>query len=741
LLKWSSKQRRRVGLATQALDLSIMKSIHFVLAIALGLVCQEAAATQNGASPLPKVIGMLQQLKQKSEEDGVKQAAEFKKYTQWCHDTERTLKYEIKSEKSDIEDFDATIAKAQSDISVATAKIDEQASSLTEYESSVKAAEGIRAKEKETFAASESELTASISALERASNVLQRKMKGAAFVDVQVDKQDIKVLLNTLSTVIDAASLPLHDRKKLSALMQGTEDDAEDDGFGNLGAPSAKAYQGHSSGITDLLEDLKQKAVSQLKELRKEEANGQHNFDLMKGSLTQEIKVANGEMAEAKETKNVASQVQSQTEGDRAVSTKELNADTKALSDAITDCRITADEFDLSTKGRAEEMTAIDAGIEALGGVKNKQAGYSFLQLGQDHYDFLSILRKVASSQHSTALTQLVGRVSAVMTADSRRGDSSGDPFTKVKNMISGMVAKLEKEAGSEASHKAYCDKATADSKESKEKLAFTMAKQTAQIDKAKAKSASLKDEVARLQEELSAMTKEQGDSQQIRSEQNANYKTSKADLTDGLAGVRTALKVLRDFYSNEKPAELLLQRPTFSHSADKGAGGSVISILELVESDMQKQLSNSEVEESEAAANYKKFTQSNEVNRAIKDETVKHKMTASVTLAKVMSEYNEDLDGQQSEMDAVLAGITTIKGQCDAPAPESYEEKTARRKAEVEGLKEALKSIGDQSLLQVAPRPAAQHPDELKSIQRDLQNSFHMAGNQKVAFLSPHHV
>jgi len=707
-----------------------MKSIHFVLASALGLVCQEAAAIQDGASPLPKVIGMLQQLKQKSQEDGVQQAAEFKKYTQWCHDTERTLKYEIKSEKSDVEDFDATIAKAQSDISVAAAKIDEQASSLTEYESSVKAAEGIRAKEKETFKASESELTASISALERASNVLQRKMKGAAFVDVQVDKQDIKVLLNTLSTVIDAASLPLHDRKKLSALMQGSEDDAEDDGFGNLGAPSAKAYNSHGSGITDLLEDLKQKAVSQLKELRKEEANGQHNFDMMKGSLTQEIKVANGEMAEAKESKNVASQLQSQTEGDKAVSTKELNADTKALSDAITDCRITADEFDLSTKGRAEEMAAIDAGIEALGGVKNKQAGYSFLQLGHD--DFLSILRNVASSQHSAALTQLVGRVSAVMS----HGDSSGDPFTKVKNMISGMVSKLEKQAGSEASHKAYCDKATADSKESKEKLAFTMAKQTAQIDKAKAKSASLKDEVVRLQEELAAMTKEDGDSQQIRSEQNANYKKSKADLTDGLAGVRTALKVLRDFYSNQKPAELLLQRPTFSHSADKGAGGSVISILELVESDMQKQLSNSEVEESEAAANYKKFTQSSKVNRAIKEETVKHKKQASVTLNKVMSEYNEDLNGQQSEMDAVLEGIKTIKGQCDAPAPESYQEKTARRKAEVEGLKEALKSIGDQSLLQTA-----QHPDELKNIQKDLQNNLHMAGNQKLAFLSPHNV
>ena len=40
-----------------------------------------------------------------------------------------------------------------------------------------------------------------------------------------------------------------------------------------------------------------------------------------------------------------------------------------------------------------------------------------------------------------------------------RYGASAGeDPFAKVKQLITNMIAKLEKEAGADANQKAYCD-------------------------------------------------------------------------------------------------------------------------------------------------------------------------------------------------------------------------------------------------------------------------------------------
>jgi len=460
-----------------------------------------------------------------------------------------------------------------------------------------------------------------------------------------------------------------------------------------------------------MIEDMKQKAVGQLKQLRTEEQNRQHNFDLVKGSLKQEIKVANNAIAEAKETKNVATMLQAATETDKATSTKELIADTKTLSDAKTDCIMTADEFDLSAKGRAEEMAAVDQAIEALGGVKNKQAGYSFLQLetNHDHFEVVNVLRNLAEAQHSAVLTQLAGRVSAAMTIASRTGNEfSADPFKKVKGMVSEMIGKLEKEIGTAGAHKAYCDKAIAESNESKAKEQLVMDKQTGQLDKAKAKATSLQEDATKLEEELATLTKEQGDATRLRAEEAATFKASKADLTDGLAGVNKALKVLKAYYAQSAAA--LVQRPHFGHSSstEAGAGGSVISILEICLSDMQKELSNIEMAESEQKSAYTQLTLDNKQTKAVKAETLKAKKVASITLKKVMSEYNEDLDGMQTEMDAINAAAKTIKGQCDAPEPETYEEKVSRRTAEIAGLKDALKTLKAQAFLQVAPKQSS---------------------------------
>ena len=60
--------------------------------------------------------------------------------------------------------------------------------------------------------------------------------------------------------------------------------------------------------------------------------------------------------------------------------------------------------------------------------------------------------------------------------------------------------------------------------------------------------------------------------------------------MKDGVAGVKAALKVLRDYY-DQKEAELL-QKPNFEHKAEKGAGGSIISILEMVEASLGVELS-----------------------------------------------------------------------------------------------------------------------------------------------------
>merc|ERR1719197_38496 len=92
-----------------------------------------------------------------------------------------------------------------------------------------------------------------------------------------------------------------------------------------------------------------------------------------------------------------------------------------------------------------------------------------------------------------------------------RFGASAGeDPFVKVRGLISDMISKLEAEAGAEATEKAWCDEQIAKTEEKKADLESDIAKLTGKIEVANANSADLKSQVKALQEQLSALAKEQ---------------------------------------------------------------------------------------------------------------------------------------------------------------------------------------------------------------------------------------
>merc|ERR1719484_100311 len=107
------------------------------------------------------------------------------------------------------------------------------------------------------------------------------------------------------------------------------------------------------------------------------------------------------------------------------------------------------------------------------------------------------MVKKLARDHHSSALAQLASKISAV----TRFG--SGDPFAKIKGLIQDMIAKLEAEAESEATEKAYCDEELSKSNAKAAELTADIEALTTKIDQASARSSMLKSEVKELQAEL----------------------------------------------------------------------------------------------------------------------------------------------------------------------------------------------------------------------------------------------
>merc|ERR1719301_277237 len=97
-------------------------------------------------------------------------------------------------------------------------------------------------------------------------------------------------------------------------------------------------------------------------------------------------------------------------------------------------------------------------------------------------------------------------------------------------------------------------------------------------------------------------------------------------------------------------------------HAKAGGAGGSIIDILEVVESDFATNLAKEETEEADAASSYEKTTQENKVSKAMKEQDVKYKTAEATSLDKTISELSSDRDTTNSELSAVLEYYGKIK-------------------------------------------------------------------------------
>merc|ERR1719247_2511760 len=213
-------------------------------------------------------------------------------------------------------------------------------------------------------------------------------------------------------------------------------------------------------------------------------------------------------------------------------------------------------------------------------------------------------------------------------------------------------------------------------------------------------------EDVKTLQAELATLSKQQAEMDSIRAEEKAAFDKAKAELELGITGVQKALGVLKDYYQgsaallqNAGGFDAFMQQPAppEKHSKASGAGGSIIDILEVVESDFTKNLAAEETEEADAVATYEKATQDNKFATTMKSQDVKYKTKEYKGLDKSISDLSQEKDTTNTELSAVLDYYAKIKDRCIAK-PETYEERKARREAEITGLKEALEILENET-------------------------------------------
>merc|ERR1719395_268071 len=627
----------------------------FSLLCGTALVTSNTASGQDQTNPVAKVIEMLGDLQQKIIKEGEVAQKEYDEFAEWCEEESKNLQFEIKTGKSQAEELTATIEKAVSDIKAGEEAIEELAKKIATAEDDLKAATEIRDKEHSDFLAVEADLVDTVDALERAIGILEREMAKTGGAFLQLKKANNVVA--ALKVLVESATISPADGARLTAFIQSQQESGDSDS--EFGAPDPAVYKSKSGGIVDVLNDLLADAEGQLEDARKAESNLQNNYEMLKLELEDAMKYGGQEMDRAKKGNAACEETKAEAEGDLEVTNKALAEDIKQLADTHQECMTKATDFEAETASRGEELKVIAQAkkiiIEATGGATAQT--YSFLQVMAKsqlrtradlaNFEAVKYIQKLSKTMHSAALAQLANR----MAAAARMGAAGGeDPFAKVKGLINDMIAQLMKEAEEEASHKAYCDKEMSETKAKKEDLSEEIEKLTAKIDKWTAESKKLKEEVATLQKELADLEKSQAEMDKIRGEENAEYKTNKEEMEQGLEGIKLALKVLREYYGGGGGAQ--------------GAGGGIISMLEVIESDFTKGLEDIITTEETAAAEYEKQTQENDIAKTTKTQDVKYKTKEAKSLDTSIAEATADRGGLETELTAVLDYYESVKKQ-----------------------------------------------------------------------------
>jgi chromosome segregation ATPase len=669
-----------------------------LVVVAFAAVSAHAAAVE--ATPIEKVIEMLASLETTVIGEGDESHKVFAEFSEWCEDKSRSLGFSIKTSAGEIASLKATIAKEASDIEGFNTKIEELAAELALDTADLKAATEIRAKEQADFAAEEKELMEVIDTLKRAIAILEREMAkiGSASM-LQVKGASV---VDALKAMVQASLLSSSDVGKLTSLLQSMQKSGEDDS--DIGAPDADVYQGHADGmgrqqdggIIATLEDLLDKANTQLDGLRKAETSSLQNFQVLEQNLKDEIKNGNTDLSDAKKGLAASGSAKAEAEGDLDATSKDMASDESTKAALHANCMEKAETFEAEVKSRAEELKAL---AEAKKVLKETTSGageqsYSFLQLGSGiasgvdlaHFEAVRFVQDLAQKQNSKSLAQLAMRMSSAI----RAGQAAGaDPFAKIKSLISDMIAKLEDEAAADADHKAYCDKELSENEAKEADKIAEIEKLSTKIDQWSARSAQLKGEVAALQESLAELASSQAEMDKIRAEEKAVYDKSRPEMEKGLEGVKLALKILSEYYSKDGKA----------HVAAEGAGASIIGLLEVVESDFSKLLAEMISTEEAAVAEYEDATKENAVDKTNKEQDVKYKSQEAANRDKETAEAKTDRSGVQKELDAVQAVLKSLHAQCDETVT-PYAELKRRREMEIAGLKQALEILEGEAVL-----------------------------------------
>jgi len=627
----------------------------------------------------------------------------YEKLACWCETNDKAKTKAISDAEALLSQLSATIDKHTALSATLTQEIENLNKEIAANEKALATATAIREKQAAEFTAEEKEMLQSIQGLHAAITVLSKhhpSASAAALLDESEAKevaltqavQMAQTLLNRHSKALRGSVTP-QQRRVVAALAKQAP-----------GGGGYKKYTPQSGEIFGILSEMKSTFENNLSESQKEELKAQQAYAEMKAAKEEEIANGKSFLQQKKEQLADSDETLVNAKAEKEDTENSLSADQKFLMELKERCALTDKEWEERQKTRNEEVAAVAQAISILSGDQARDTfsstfnAASFLQISNTVGD--ARREKAASVLRSAAAK--AGNPKLSMLASSAKLDA----FEKVKKAIDDMVADLLKEADAEVKHRDTCKDELAQNDRDTQKTEHTKEAVTMKIETLKQTIKELTETIEGLQAEVEDMKTQMKRAGEDRELENKEFHSTVTDQRETQRLLEDAHGVLAKIYRaefDEAQAEeaaggaSLLQKkkqqPTppegFKTYEKQGGGNSVLMLLEHIIAEAKELEAVAVHGEEKAQKDYEDFVKETNLSVDAKTQAIVDRGDEKAQAETDLTEANTELDGTNSELEALAEGKAALHKSCDFFL-KNFEVRSQARQEEIDALREA---------------------------------------------------
>lgn len=503
----------------------------------------------------------------------------------------------------------------------------------------------------------------------------------------------------------------------------------------NLGLKTSKAMTSISGedssyeGVVDMLEDLQAEFRKSDKTADMDEAKADTAYKMAQQTMKQNLAAKKKQLNTMKQELGARVKAIGTAKSDLVTTQETLEDDKKYVKETEVLCKEKAATFEQRKAMREEELEAITKAtdilkdtlapgkamlyeVEAKPHVQGVVDVGSFLQVanqeGVKEAEHLVAAASVQSALLSPERQRLVALLSSgASKLQSRRlanlaQRASEDPLKVIKDLISGLITKLQEQAASSQSKKAYCDKEIGEAEVLRNEASEKVSQLNGDLAANEARNDQLLEEISTLKAALEELAAQKTKADSVRKEEAEESATKVSDAKDAISGIKQATQALSAFYAKGKEAKVeSLAQQTAEDVPDagfdngeayKGAQASstgILGTLEVIQSGFERAISETQALEEKAIKEHRELTGGIDVSSAEKDKALKVKTQSQIETAEEMSQQTSALKKETSTMKSALVELAALEEECGIGA--SYEQRKAARKEEMKVLKDAI--------------------------------------------------